>query len=295
MTSSTGLAGRNASDADWAAIDAQIRKQGFLAPSIEKIRRHFREVMDDWFGLAERLNTLGQAQYMDCSDLLPGKPLLHPVSLGLQMMPRCLSSFQGSIILAERGLGIEAQVLVRNVYETAFWLGYLTADPTNAVPQLRQETLASEIGLFVASQRHLQGLDAATRRRVKEQLEEMRETCSSLPKPPKVEKLASLAGWPRAYFFYKELSGAAAHVSLKSLHSYLRQDEDGDVVGHQVGPDEENVGKSVWLGCRAIILAIDAAQRLTERNSRADELSSLNSEMEALEPYRFNRVTTTEG
>lgn len=264
---------------------------GFLAPSIELVRQHFRRVMADWFDLADKLNTLGHALYSDCSDMLPGRQLLDPVSLGLQMLPRCLSNFQGAILLSERGLGIEAQALVRSVYETAFWLGYVKADPKRAVPQLRRETLASEIGLFEASQRHLPGLGSDTERRVSEQLKEMKRECGSLPKPPNIEELAALAGWAKSYFFYKELSGAAAHLSLKSIHSFLWHDEDGKVVGHQVGPDEESVGKAVWLGCRAIVLAIDAVQRLTARSTGVEELAVLNAEMEVLEPYRFSKAT----
>jgi hypothetical protein len=149
---------------DWDAIEAEIRANGFLAAGADKFREHFRDVMAEWFDLAERLNALGQRMYIGCSNLLPGKKLTNPTSLGLQMMPRCLSGFQGALlILAERGLGVEAQALVRSVFETAFWIGYLSSDSANAVPQVRRETLKSEIGLFEASLEHLAGIGSDMR------------------------------------------------------------------------------------------------------------------------------------
>lgn len=242
--------------------------------------------MAEWFDLAERLNALGQRMYIGCSNLLPGKKLTNPTSLGLQMMPRCLSGFQGALILAERGLGVEAQALVRSVFETAFWIGYLSSDSTNAVPQLRRETLKSEIGLFEASLEHLAGIGSDTREEVVRQLADMKSEQARLPKPPTIEDLATAAGYGPSYFFYKDLSGAATHLSLKSIHVFLHHDERGDVIGHQVGPDEESVGKAVWLGCRAMTLAIDGLGRLPGCSDYQGELQFLNEELAHLEPYR---------
>lgn len=273
-------------DVNWNKVEADFRVSGFLASSAERFREHFRVVMADWFFLAERLNALGQRMYIECSDLLPGKPLMDPTSLALQMMPRCLNAFQAAIILAERGMGVEAQSHVRGMFETAFWMGYVGLNPVLAVPQLRRETLTSEIGLFEASLAHLGGMNAENRSAVIRGLKDMRLERDRLPKPPKIEALATAADYGKSYFFYKDLSGAATHMSLKSIHGFLHHDQSGDVVGHQVGPDEENTGKAVWLGCRAMTLAIDALGRAPGCSGYGKELELLNEEVEALEPYR---------
>lgn len=270
---------------DWSAIEIDFKKKGFLSAGVYSFRDHFRTAMADWFDVAEGLNVLGQQVYIDSANQVLGKEVMSPISLVLLMMPRCLSGFQGAIVLAERGLGIEAQSLVRSIYETAFWMGYVCNKADNAIPQLKRETLKSEIGLFEASLKHLTQTSSDAKIEVQLRLNEMRKEHAALPKPPNVEKLADLSGFGSNYFFYKELSGAATHLSMKSLHIFLEKNADGELIGHQIGPDEESVGKAVWLGCRAMVLAIDVVQRALDCTKFDDELSRLNQQMLVLEPF----------
>lgn len=272
-------------DPHWKAIEAEFRRKGFLSPSIGEFRTHFRIVMKDWFELADALNELAQRLYTNGTRQLAGKSVLHPVALGLQMMPRCLGGFQAAVLLCELGMGPEAQMLIRSIYETAFWLGYVNRDPDNAIPQLERETLESEIGFFGTATRHLPSLPAATAADAQKQLSQMRERCASLPKPPSIEQLASLGGYPQSYFFYRELSGAATHMSLKSISTFLSHNEDGQVVGHQIGPDEKGVGKAIWLATRSMIIAVDALQQLLETTEYDNDLQRLNNKMESLGPW----------
>lgn len=270
----------------WSKVEADFRVAGFLAPSAERFRDHFKSAMAHWFSVAERLNALGQRMYVECSDLLPGKPLIDPTSLALQMMPRCLNAFQATIILAERGMGIEAQTHVRNLFETAFWMGYVGRKPSSAIPQLRRDTLTGEISLFEASLRHLKAIDVETRAEIVQKISEMKIEKERHPKVPSVEEIAVSAEYGPMYFFYKELSGAATHISFKSIYGFLNHDQNGEVVGHQIGPDEENTGKAIWLGCRGMALAIDALGRAPECSQYDAELMVLNEEIKVLEPYR---------
>lgn len=271
---------------DWQKIELDFKEKGFLSAGTSLFQEHFRTAMSDWFKLAEELNELGQRIYVENADQVLGKSVMSPISLVLLMMPRCLSGFQGAIILAERGLGIEAQSLIRNIYETTFWMGYISQNHDDAIPQLRRETLTSEIGLFETSLKHLNQMSPDTKEEVERRINEMREDRDALPKPPKIEKLAALSGYEKNYFFYKELSGAATHLSMKSIHIFLEKNADGDPVGHQIGPDEEAVGKAVWLGCRAMVLAIDVVQRTLNRMEYDDELSRLNERILELEPFK---------
>jgi len=271
---------------DWSAIEIDFKKKGFLSAGVSLFRDHFRTAMAEWFEVAEGLNALGQQVYVDSADQVLGKEVMSPISLVLLMMPRCLSGFQGAIVLAERGLGIEAQSLVRSIYETAFWMGYVCKKADTAIPQLRRETLKSEIGLFEASLKHLTQMSLDAKIEVELRLNEMRKEHDALPKPPNVEKLAELSGFGSNYFFYKELSGAATHLSMKSIHIFLEKNANGDPIGHQIGPDEESVGKAVWLGCRAMVLAIDVVQRTLDYTKFDHELNRINEKMLTLEPFK---------
>lgn len=274
-----------ASPDDWGLVEAAFKQFGFLCPDISPIRHHYRRVMGDWFGLAEQLNELGQRAYVESSTLLPGRPVRDRISLVLQMMPRCLGAFQAAIVLSERGAGLEAQSLVRAIFETAFWMGYVCNDPDNAIPHLERDTLYGEIGLYEAAERHLRGLDSDTLAECKSRLAEFRSRFEELPRVPPVEELARRAGYGPCYFFYKDLSGAAIHLSMKTIDPFLNYDENGVVIGHQIGPDDKGVGKAVWLGCRAIALAVDALNRTVPGNRYGPDLRRLNEELERLKPY----------
>lgn len=276
---------------DWDTVEFEFRQNGFLAPSSSAFRDYLRSAMADWLDLAERINRLGQRMYIECSDHLPGRRLTDPTALGIQMIARCLSGYQGALLLAERGLGVEAQALVRSVFETAFWMGYISSGSNEAISQLRRETLTSEIGLFEAALEHLGSMADTTKSEVVRQLATMKSDKQMLPTPPKMEELAKAAGYAPSYFFYKELSGAATHLSMKSIHTFLQHDDHGEVVGHQVGPDEEGAGKAVWLGCRGMVLAMDALARLPECSSYQDELAALNDELVQLEPHNLRATT----
>src|SRR4051794_5955689 len=108
-------------DPIWKEIEVDFRRFGFLCPSVEHFKIHFRTTMNGWFELADALNELAQSSYSAHLGKLPGRMTTDPVALGLQMMPRCLGGFQAAVILCERGMGIEAQSLIRAIFETAFW------------------------------------------------------------------------------------------------------------------------------------------------------------------------------
>lgn len=272
-------------DPFWKSFETDFRKHGFLGSTVGEFRVHFRIVAKDWFDLADDLNELAQTIYIQGTRSLSGKSLRDPVALGLQMMPRCLGGFQASVLLCERGMSTEAMMLVRSIFETAFWMGYVVSDPANAIPQFERETLESEIGLFQTAGRHLVGLPSSVTAQVEQQVLEMKARRDSLPKPPKPEKLAELAGYAPAYFFYRQLSGAATHLSLKSIDSFLSRNESGQVIGHQLGPDEVGVGRTIWLAIRSMILAVDALQRLLGTPEFDEELQRLNGTMEELGPW----------
>lgn len=231
---------------DQNALEADFRERGFLAPLATTFVPHFRRGISGWFEVAEELNILGQRIYLESNHLIIGKAFMDPVALGLLATPRALGAFQGAILLAERGMGNQAQTLVRTVYECAFWIGYFSRDPGRSVPEFEHETLKSEIGLHEASLRHLGPLDPDVEAQVRESIVEMRQRCSQLPKPPGIEELAHRAGQTQNYFMYKDL----------------------------------------WLGCLGLALLLGALQELTAYRDRDAELQLLNERLEQMPPYR---------
>jgi hypothetical protein len=95
-----------------------INELGFLSPDIEVFIRNFRNKHPEEFRLADHLNQVAQR-------------MLHSIALRSDasepnakyvialMFTRALSSFQGGIILVERGMAAESRTIARSLFETA--------------------------------------------------------------------------------------------------------------------------------------------------------------------------------
>jgi hypothetical protein len=106
---------------EWRQVEEDFMSQGFLAPTGEQVRQYVRESLREWVSAALDLNKVAKSAYVRShrrTDVISSGA----ARTVLLIMPRCLSGFQGAIVLAERGLGIEAQALVRHVFECTFWM-----------------------------------------------------------------------------------------------------------------------------------------------------------------------------
>ena len=101
------------SDEAGKEFDADFKSNGYLANDMRHIHAHIRTKYPDSFAIADELNTLGQGFYVESTELLTGRYSHDPLSVAIQLMPRALSAYQGSILLAERGMHIEALTLAR--------------------------------------------------------------------------------------------------------------------------------------------------------------------------------------
>ena len=123
-----------------------IRRDGFLSEAIDISMPTLRELHAPWFDFAERTNRLGQRIMNSAEAACIGRTTHEPVSLATRLLIRSLSSFQGAVILTERGMGIEALTLVRGLYENALWLAYMMRAPAEAVDALLIDEWRSQRG-----------------------------------------------------------------------------------------------------------------------------------------------------
>lgn len=132
-------------EAEAGAFEAEFRTRGYLASAISLVTSHIRKSLPETFKVAEDMNALAQGFYTEQTELLKGRNLHDPLCLAIQIMPRALSSFQGAILLAERGMNTESLTLVRSVYECGFWIGYLHESPDVARDDFFADTIKNEI------------------------------------------------------------------------------------------------------------------------------------------------------
>lgn len=262
-------------DIDADAYNEQFREQGYLAPLMGEIIKVIRASNNDLFQIAETANAIAQAMYIDGTLLLKGRDTKEPLCLALQMAPRALGAYQGALLLAERGMYIEALTLARTIFEVGFWVGYIHENPSEAVPQLFADTLKGEISLLKAM---IEAVAATDPDLVAECEKRLADTTAERAKYPAhvltLKDVAARSGFSQSYAQYKELCGAAAHNSLKSILPYLSRGE-GTFSGHIIGPDEQQVPRALAYALSGLITVIEGIRRVTnnaEHDARFEAL-----------------------
>lgn len=93
-----------------------------------------------WFALAEDINRTAQAT-LTTYQIGPEISAQH--LFGLLLLIRTLSNFQGGLLMAERGMVVEARTLFRCCFENAFWLGALLKDGDKFISDIMGDEVAS--------------------------------------------------------------------------------------------------------------------------------------------------------
>jgi hypothetical protein len=236
-------------------IKSSIRDAGFLSPRTADLVSMYRQQLPAWFDLIETLNALGQRQMHRGVEKAGKLGSLDPINISTRLFIRTMSNFQGSVLLAERGMVVEAQTLVRSCHENSFWIGAFFSSPTEALEAFQLDETKSQDSRADALLRIVEEHgDDATRKETREQFASRR--AKSKKAALGLEKLAKLAGLHPVFAFYKEVSASSAHPSLYSIERYLDK-VPGGWRGFVGGPDtKENVILALNLTCHALICAL---------------------------------------
>jgi hypothetical protein len=117
------------------------KEVGFLSTEMGPIIEQCRKQNALWFALAEDINRSAQAtltKYQIGPGEISGQHLF-----GLLLLIRSLSNFQGGLLMAERGMVVEARTLFRCCFENAFWLGALLKDGDDFIHDIMGDEVAS--------------------------------------------------------------------------------------------------------------------------------------------------------
>jgi Family of unknown function (DUF5677) len=207
-----------------------------------------------WTQLAD---SIGQIGY----DILGGRPVTitakgfaDPKVLAIMLMSRTLSNFRGVFALIERGLVVEARVLVRCCFENAFWIAGLHADGDRFAREMLQAEMRSRRvrGEWVLST--TAELSEEVEKRLRDQLRMIKK------KWPDAKSLnpkdVALGGLLRdGYLIYSQLSADAAHPTVTSLHRHVgRSESDGEKLIEVVPePSQEETVKTWDWACNAVL------------------------------------------
>ncbi|HAG37662.1 MAG TPA: hypothetical protein DCL34_12760 [Erythrobacter sp.] len=255
-----------------------FREQGFLSSYIEEAVPAYVRPHANWFAHAEALNRAGLDAFYRRDNEVVGLSSQHPVSLSIRMTFRALSAFQGALILYRRAMVQEGDTLARNVYEAAFWLGYLHEDGPAATRALLNDERRSQ---KARASYYLEQFSSGAydpNPEIEAQLRvQVAELKSKIAKADDVsaKDAAKLAGLYDYYETYKHLSAGSAHASLNSLHRYLNRNPDGSYDGHMVGPDPDSLVDSLPVLCIGLGIALAMFCTIVALDHPEDELQAL--------------------
>ena len=211
---------------------------GFLSPHVGHYTQEHRKQHAAMFEVADELNRIGQRILGDAKVTVTEKGASDPKLITLLLLIRTLSNFQGAILLAERGMIVEALTLARSCYENAYMLAALKKEGDKFV----KDMLAAEMHARKGQSKWMLD-DPARLEAVPGGVEQMKKNIEAINAEGKTAPLdfkdvAERGGIEDFYIWYKNLSWEAAHPTIQALSRYFGEGEDkGTVIwGPKVGP-----------------------------------------------------------
>lgn len=265
-------------------IDA-FREQGFLSPYIEEAVPAYVRPHAEWFAHAEALNRAGLDAFYRRDNEVVGLSSQHPVALSIRMTFRALSAFQGALILYRRAMLQEGDTLARNIYETAFWLGFLYKDgPSASRAFLNDERKSQKARASYYLEQFASGAydpNPEIEAKLREQVAELKSKINKAD-DVSVQEAARRGELYGYYETYKHLSAGSAHNSLNSLHRYLNRNSDGSYDGHTVGPDPDSLVDALPILCIGLGITLAMFCTMVSVDHPEDELQTLLLKTDAM-------------
>lgn len=199
---------------------------GFASDEVRKNVPHLIEANAGWFVLVNELIASLQTTAIKASKHVKGSPF-DKLPLSLLVLHRANGQVQGAAILLERGMVVEARLLLRALLESAFLMAGIHDNFEIVKAMLIEDMAAAKKGQakFIVKQ----GISHKI-----PQLEERIKEFGKVQNLP-IDKLAELGPLKDMYLLYRIISNDAAHPSGKSLSRHMRLVE-GGWNGYLLGP-----------------------------------------------------------
>jgi hypothetical protein len=256
-----------------------IDEVGFISPEVTHWIEKHRADNAAWFSFAERLNRIGQS-------LLHGLTVSNDDGqqsrfLAMLLFTRSLSNFQGVILMAERGMIVEARTLARSCLESTFCLAAMVCGKEDFADEFRRATLQSRkarANFVLKEPDRLQFTDMESVDRLRSYAEELNKYPENLTSL-NFEQLSVRVGLADMYLFYRQLSADAAHPSIEALSRYV-----GDTGNVKWGPNcnSAEISDTLNIACHFLIGACAYINDIAKNDEFARLLDAHFSEYKEL-------------
>ncbi|MNJ99102.1 hypothetical protein D3C87_168760 [compost metagenome] len=262
-----------------------IEKYGFLSEQLDKWIAENNEKNKKFFDLANLANTQCMEIMLNETNASDTKSVV-----AAAIFARAVQSFQGVILLQQRGMEADARTLVRSCAESAIAIGCAVLDKdflnilTDGHRRYKWEVASS----MSASARSTQddSLDKAALEEIKEFASEF--DAKGAPKYPNWWRLAKKAEFMDLYkMVYADASQDGVHVSLESIRRHIELDENGVVKSVLFGPSDVDLKRTMICGLSAILHCVMAYGRL---------IASVETEGKAIQLFvQLNSLIASDG
>jgi hypothetical protein len=248
--------------------------QGDDAPRVAQVRQRYAP----WFAFIDRLNRLAM------SVLSREVPKVREELYVAILYARAVSMFQGAVLLSERGMGAEARTLVRGCAETAIALGCVRLDPTffDRLDEDHDRDRVAQANELLQLPETDPNISPAQRADLRRVIAEVSSQYQQGPRRIKWASAAVTAAMTDLYLtVYRQTSGDAAHVSLRSLDRHVAADSTGTIHGFRYQPDIVGVPDTLSAAIAALLHASEVKLRGLA-DTATTEMSTLSREWSAL-------------
>ena len=248
---------------------------GFFSPEIAKFRHAVRTThpFRAWFDYALGLNRIG----FDLLRHATTQPTDRRLFTMYGHFVRVHHTFQGALLVAERGMVSNARILIRGGIESAIALCALSKDETFvdqmiAAHRLHQRKLARVVldNPDYAATYSAEEIDAM--RAVVADVDAMEAAGDWKLKEINWADVASEHCRDLYQLLYRSTSSDGTHATIDSLNRFAVADENMQITAFKVAPDTEGLVEALSAACLLFIWAADPFAAAFDRPDVSDEL-----------------------
>ncbi len=206
---------------------------GYLSDEILQAERQIYTKHKDLFDWAFELNHICQGVKYDLNaHNLDGQEVM-----SVSAYVKIINGFQALVILARKGMGAEAEILLRTLLEALIILKLLCEDTAFSSEYARKDLLYRK-KLLNAAKNNPHGIFESTRELIaKGMLDDVLKEIGELkPTEESIECLAKRAGLSAYYDSIYRITSGPCHTSPRSLERYVVADEKGEIKSFNPGP-----------------------------------------------------------
>jgi Family of unknown function (DUF5677) len=260
---------------------ASLIEAGFLSAEIHEWIQKHRNENEKWFSLSERCSNLGQQVLLS---ITVNNNDLQRILVSL-WFNRLLSHFQAIVLLMERGMLYESQILLRTLVEVSFSLIAVAEDPEISREFLKDDKVQQlkALNTFINLPKHLRSPHEQQETAIRKLIKDIKfEICSNEYKELKTEYIAQKAKMTDYYNTIYASLCSTVHSRIRDLESHLLINKDNDIQQLNWGPDVSGLDTVLLAANETFIVSTKRVLQLFDLNQFADEFNACGTEFDKI-------------